>query len=136
MTQNMKRPDSRKQSIQHSLSSQQWMIGRQLLRDRTHLSDRPHLDHSELLLHPLELQLHHHILAHKINTINTWKNTKNPFKETSFSGTHIDVVVAGGSQVGHSASVFGWEHNLVLDEGVLKHRAVDVTPRDVTANLQ
>ena len=49
--------------------------------------------------------------------------------------THRDVVVSGWSHIGHSASVFGRQHDLVLDEGVLEHDAVDVSACDVTANL-
>lgn len=56
--------DSREKGVQHSLSSQQRVVGRQLLCDGPHLSDRPHLHHGEFLLHPLKLQLHHHILTH------------------------------------------------------------------------
>lgn len=57
--------DLREKSVQHSLSGQQRVIGGQLLRDWSHLSDGPHLNHCELLLHPLKLQLHHHILKRK-----------------------------------------------------------------------
>ena len=49
--------------------------------------------------------------------------------------THGDVIVSRRSHVGHGASVFGGQHDLVLDEGVLIHHAIDVTSCDVTPDL-
>ena len=56
--------DTQKECIQDPLASQQGVIGRKLLCYRTHLSHRPHLNHGELLLEALKLQLQHHILTH------------------------------------------------------------------------
>lgn len=49
--------------------------------------------------------------------------------------TYVDVILARWSHVGHSASVSWGQHDLVPDEGVFKHHAIDVSSCDVTANL-
>ena len=59
---------SRKQSVQHSLTSEQWVIGWQLLRYWPDLAHRPHLHHAELILHAFKLQLKNHILMKQDRT--------------------------------------------------------------------
>lgn len=54
--------DSREKCIQNSLSGQQWMVRRELLRDWPDLPYWPHLHHGTLLLYTFKLQLQHHIL--------------------------------------------------------------------------
>lgn len=49
--------------------------------------------------------------------------------------TYVDAVVSGGSHVGDSASVSRRQHDLVSDERVLEHHAVDVSSCDVAADL-
>lgn len=49
--------------------------------------------------------------------------------------SHGDVVVSRRSHVGHGPSVPGRQHDLVPDEGVLIHHAIDVSSCDVAANL-
>lgn len=88
---NRRTGDSREKSVQHSLSSQQRVVGGQLLCDRSHLSDRPHLHHGELLLHPLKLQLHHHILTQ------TYTHTNREHKATSDS--YFETRAAAGGEV-------------------------------------
>lgn len=127
--------DAREKGIQHSLSGQQRVIGRQLLCDGSDLSDGPHLDHGELLLQPLELQLHHHVLGQRRRALTQTSDSGELSIRGGGKTTHVDVVVSRRSHVGHRASVPGRQHDLVLDEGVLAHYAVDVSSCDVAANL-
>jgi len=50
--------------------------------------------------------------------------------------THRNVVVSGWGEVGDGASVARWQHQLVLYQRVLKHHAVDIAARQVTADLE
>ena len=57
--------NSREEGVQHALSRQQRVVGRQLLRHGSHLTHRPHLQHGVLRLLPVKLRLQHDILRGK-----------------------------------------------------------------------
>lgn len=128
------RLDLREKSVQHPLSCQQRVVGGQLLRDGSHLPDGPHLHHCELLLHPLELQLHHHVLRER-DARTRHVSAGRVITRPEARRTYADVVLSGRSHVGHRASVLGRQHDLVLDKRVFIDHAVDVPSCDVTASL-
>lgn len=96
--------DSREKSIQNSLSGQQWMVRRELLRDWPDLPHWPHLHHGELLLHTFKLQLQHHILNITQSQMELdW--TLMSHSSRLCPDTHRNVIVSRRSHVGDSASV-------------------------------
>lgn len=107
---------SREKCVQNSLSSQQWMISRKLLCDRPDLSHWPHLQRGELLLHAFKFELQNHILSatRAENQFDGKILIQQKKGFCTWTNTHSDVVVSRRGEVGDSASVAWWKHQLVL----------------------
>lgn len=52
------------------------------------------------------------------------------------SVTHRNVIISWRSEVGDCSPATGGQHDLVLDERVLIHQSIDITPCNVTSNLK
>ena len=50
---------------------------------------------------------------------------------------YSQVVLSLGSNISHGTSGLGWQHDIVhVDEGVLVHLSINVTPSDVVADFE
>lgn len=52
------------------------------------------------------------------------------------SVTHRNIIISWRSEVGDCSPAAGGQHDLVLDERVLIHQSIDITPCNVTSNLK
>lgn len=57
------------------------------------------------------------------------------WSEQNSHAAHRDIVAARGRHIGDGTTVFGRQHDLVFDERVLVHHAVDVSSGYVTPDL-